>query len=379
MPTRKQQSEQDAKQRLRVRREIKKNIDATLGRAFSDAMARLKAIRPEEWAAAQAEDELVTQAGKGKGPGRGWWGPQKGGTHGAPSGGGAGGAGGELIEDVTADQLRSWNRQIATWEGSRRDMAVGAIETLMEENTAAFVIERDGQLKGLAAVRKPTGASEYKDSLYLEYLATGERGFGYPMMRGMASQAVARNNGLSWYAVPGSQAFYEKIGFKPKEAMPWGGADFSVSHSELTNWLDTGVQVHSIADTLEEIADLEPESGVFAMPKEKAVGLAAQADGKGPGKGWHGPPKGTHGATLGRIPGHVWERAQQRTGYKAVRSAIRALKANAVLPSSRDQQWHMPLKRDGQTVGYLVGADSFAQTVLGARMRPKAGSVEVEV
>ena len=103
--------------------------------------------------------------------------------------------------------------------------------------------------------------------------------------------------------------------------------------------------------------------------------LSAQA--KGPGKGWHGPPEGTHGKTLSSIPGHVWERAAQRTGYKAVRNAIKALKANPVLPPSRDQQWHMPLKVGGELRGYLVGSDSFAQTVLGARMTPKSGSVEV--
>ena len=104
-------------------------------------------------------------------------------------------------------------------------------------------------------------------------------------------------------------------------------------------------------------------------------GLEVQA--KGPGKGWHGPPEGTHGKTLSSIPGHVWERAAQRTGYKAVRNAIKALKANPVLPPSRDQQWHMPLKVGGELRGYLVGSDSFAQTVLGKSMVPKSGSVEV--
>jgi len=107
--------------------------------------------------------------------------------------------------------------------------------------------------------------------------------------------------------------------------------------------------------------------------------IETKADkGKGPGRGWWGPQKGgTHGKTLGSIPGHVWERAQQRTGYKAVRQAIKTLKQNPVLPVERSQQWHMPLKRDGRTVGYLVGSDSFAQTVLGASMVPKAGSMEI--
>jgi len=112
-----------------------------------------------------------------------------------------------------------------------------------------------------------------------------------------------------------------------------------------------------------------------AAQEEEA--LAVQA-GKGKGKGWWGPEHGgTHGTTLGKIPGHVWERAQQRTGFKAVKQAVKTLRTNPVLPTERSQQWHMPLKREGRTVGYLVGSDSFAQTVLGASMVPKAGSMEV--
>jgi hypothetical protein len=122
-----------------------------------------------------------------------------------------------------------------------------------------------------------------------------------------------------------------------------------------------------------------PDAEWKAAIEEESLAVQAKK-GKGPGKGWHGPPRGDHvGRTLTKIPGHVWERAGQRTGYKAVRSAIKTLKQNPVLPSSRSQQWHMPLKVGGQLKGYLVGSDSFAQTVLGARMTPKSGSVEVAV
>ena len=55
------------------------------------------------------------------------------------------------------------------------------------------------------------------------------------------------------------------------------------------------------------------------------------------------------------------------------------LRQNPVLPVERSQQWHMPLKVGGQLRGYLVGSDSFAQTVLGASMVPKAGSAEIVV
>ena len=53
-----------------------------------------------DWLQNEAQDELATQ--KGKGPGRGWWGPQKGGTHGAGSGGSGDSTGPKLTMD---DQL----------------------------------------------------------------------------------------------------------------------------------------------------------------------------------------------------------------------------------------------------------------------------------
>ena len=381
MPTRKQRREQDARQRKRLRKVITQHISEMGQRAFGDSMARLKAIPDSEWKATVEQDELAVQ--KAKGPGRGWWGPQKGGTHGAQTG--TGGGAGEMIagDELTPEQLRSWNRQIAKWEGARQDMAIGALGTVMdlEGGASMFVIERGGELKGIAAVAHPgsesSGAKVYENSLYLEYLATGERGYGYPMMRGLAEQARERGLGLAWYAVPQAQGFYEKVGFKPTKPQSWGGADFVLSKQELADWLEQGVIVHaSDAELLAEIADAEPEDGAFAMQPDKAKELATQAA-QGPGKGWHGPPKGTHGKTLGKIPGHVWERASQRTGYKAVREAIKTLRSQPLLPPSRSQQWHMPLTVGGQLRGYLVGSDSFAQTVLGASMTPKSGSVEV--
>ena len=85
MPTSKQRQAQDDKQRKRVRREIEKNVGAVLGQSFGDSIARLKGITDTEWqAAVEEEDAIIAQAAKGKGPGKGWWGPPRG-THGAGS------------------------------------------------------------------------------------------------------------------------------------------------------------------------------------------------------------------------------------------------------------------------------------------------------
>ena len=100
----------------------------------------------------------------------------------------------------------------------------------------------------------------------------------------------------------------------------------------------------------------------------------------GPGSGWHGPPGGTHvGMALSKIPKHVWDRAGKRTGYKIVRKTIKALKSQPVLPTDKTQQWHLSLDKNGTHVGWLVGTDSIAQTVLGREMTPKEGSVEVKL
>jgi len=98
----------------------------------------------------------------------------------------------------------------------------------------------------------------------------------------------------------------------------------------------------------------------------------------GPGSGWHGPPGGTHvGTSLSKVPQHVWERASERTGYKAVRKTIKALKSQPVLPTSKTQQWHLSLDRSGRHVGWLVGDDAVAKTVLSKDMTPKRDSVEI--
>ena len=94
----------------------------------------------------------------------------------------------------------------------------------------------------------------------------------------------------------------------------------------------------------------------------------------GKGSGWYGPPKGDH-IPLKGVPGHVWERAGQRTGFKVIRNAIKQLKKNPLLPAKKSQKWH--LKLDGK--GFLVGNDAKAVTVLRAGMSPKADSIEVKL
>lgn len=56
MPTRKQKSERDERQRKRVRREINKNITEMGQKSHGDAMARLKGIPTDQWNKAAEQD-----------------------------------------------------------------------------------------------------------------------------------------------------------------------------------------------------------------------------------------------------------------------------------------------------------------------------------
>ena len=78
-----------------------------------------------DWLQNEAQDELATQ--KGKGPGRGWWGPQKGGTHGAGSVG--------RSEAQTMDQQAA-----ALMGGENRDkeLEVQAMKAMSEETAEAY-------------------------------------------------------------------------------------------------------------------------------------------------------------------------------------------------------------------------------------------------
>jgi len=101
---------------------------------------------------------------------------------------------------------------------------------------------------------------------------------------------------------------------------------------------------------------------------------------KGPGPGWWGPPQGSHapgnqgGETLRGVPGHVWQRAGERTGFQAVKQVVQSLRKKPVLPESKSQKWHCRLERGG----WLVGSDAVAQTVLARGMKPYKGSMEIK-
>ena len=65
---------------------------------------------------------------------------------------------------------------------------------------------------------------------------------------------------------------------------------------------------------------------------------------------------------------HLWDRASQRTGFRAIKQAIASL-ASKQLPQ---QDWHYRIAESG----YVVGAGNVLKTVLACNMEPRGIRVE---
>jgi len=103
--------------------------------------------------------------------------------------------------------------------------------------------------------------------------------------------------------------------------------------------------------------------------------------GSGSGNFGHKGRPGLQGgsASMRKPGGHFWQRAGQRTGYRAVRAAIKELTKTPAFPAREDQTWHYPILAGDKLKGYLVGSDAHANTVLGPWGRPRKDSMEIKL
>lgn len=151
---------------------------------------------------------------------------------------------------VSQELFDEWDRQIHEgWDGPRGGMAYAALVNTSASwsDMGAMVIEEDGELKAIAALRPPTGRYNFEtggrhppepgSQLVADYLASKERGYGSRMMRGMAEQAAANSWGLSFSATDASKAYYLKLGLRPTSE---GSTLFSLTEGEVKRWLKTG-------------------------------------------------------------------------------------------------------------------------------------------
>jgi len=91
-------------------------------------------------------------------------------------------------------------------------------------------------------------------------------------------------------------------------------------------------------------------------------------------KGVPGQVGGSAPRTLRYIPGHVWQRANERATYTSLHQELSKIKELEIFPRSKSVTWHIRLSN-----GTLVGHDASAQTFLAPQMIVKEGSVEITI
>ncbi len=196
--------------------------------------------------------------GAGDGPGGSIAGAGSGGR--ASAGGNQGGASlpkGKHITSVTDEQVSKWTKQVDSWEGARQDSAYAALDDIKSNKAQGIVIEEKGVLKAIASVESESG------EMWLNNLATKEKGYGTEMMRTTLNTSSNKQLILKWWASPEAKSFYKKLGFKTV-----ADGSFVVKSKAAKRWLKD-VKIKSIKESIElsnvELAESEPKNGVFII------------------------------------------------------------------------------------------------------------------
>jgi hypothetical protein len=168
-------------------------------------------------------------------------------------------AGGEAHSSKEISALRS---EISQWDGARRYVAKHVIEEA-KNGMPLRMIKDGGEIKAIATVDLKWGLK--KDSIYVNYLATKEGGYGGKMMAQIAKMASAEKKGLSLTSLPKAVGFYEALGFQRLSAAK---LEYYLSPKQ-TKMLSR--KYTAKADiTEEDLAALEPDDGVFCRLYDEA-------------------------------------------------------------------------------------------------------------
>ena len=164
---------------------------------------------------------------------------------------------------------------VDSWEGDRKLVGRQAISDIDDFHIA--VIFKKDKLKAIASI------SELRTMINVSRLATAERGFGEKIMNEIFLFAKKMNKGVELYSLPEAEGFYKKIGMTQdiKEK-----SKFTLSADDIKK-----------KSFSEELADLEPENGVFCYRQEKKS-LELQIIKGGPGSGNFG-----HAGREGQVGG----------------------------------------------------------------------------
>jgi hypothetical protein len=125
----------------------------------------------------------------------------------------------------------------------------------------------EGEIKGIASLGVPRKRRDFfademvwsGDSVTIYHLATKERGYGKRMMKTLAQNLVTKNWSLTWICTEESRGFYEALGF---QSINPDSQLFRAEAGDLKQFL---AEVKAITVSNEELAKLEPKSGVFTV------------------------------------------------------------------------------------------------------------------
>jgi hypothetical protein len=151
-------------------------------------------------------------------------------------------------------------RKELNWEGERGKIARKAIKEHVSGESELLALRKDGKVKAITLLESD------ESTCLVSYLATAERGHGANMMRSIARKAAKEGKGVELYCTKSSESFYKAIGMKQ------GKGDerdvFTFSKSAAKKFAESGKtypMVNIASD--EELAELEPEDGVFSEKK----------------------------------------------------------------------------------------------------------------
>ncbi len=182
-------------------------------------------------------------------------------------------------EQMTVDSAREALEEINNeWssEDLRTNFAETACEMALESLTfdeedpdvGGTLLRDEGELVGVAATTYSIDMNG-EPSLYVEWLATKRRGYGKKMIESLCSQAASEDMGISLTSTTGAEGFYDRLGMTRISER----REYMFSAEEAREIASRGlvinkevVMTNADKDFEKELADLEPDDGVFTEP-----------------------------------------------------------------------------------------------------------------
>ena len=151
----------------------------------------------------------------------------------------------DRVTKIEEGELDEWSGMRAYYAGN----AASFLERHQGQSVFGVASRSGGKTNGVAACK------EFDDVVEVKFLATKERGLGSKMMAEVCKAAASKGKGVSLFADPGAEKFYEKLGMRHE-----GEGVYVFSADEAGKFSSK----FDRKDYWEDLDRLEPESGTFA-------------------------------------------------------------------------------------------------------------------